>query len=76
MPIIQREDAPLFSPSLITPEVLALLPEGYSARPLRRSDYHLGYWMYSVSLPPSETSHTTNGSSDTIGWQGGMTNTI
>ncbi|CAO2651160.1 Nn.00g094570.m01.CDS01 [Neocucurbitaria sp. VM-36] len=31
---------PLFSPSLISPEVLAALPEGYTCRPLEKSDYH------------------------------------
>lgn len=36
------EETPLFSQSLISPEVAALLPEGYSMRPLRRSDYHKG----------------------------------
>jgi glucosamine-phosphate N-acetyltransferase len=29
----------LFSPSLISPTVLAALPEGYSMRPLQRNDY-------------------------------------
>lgn len=38
-----QEEEPLFSPSLISPEIQAVLPEGYSARPLRRSDYHLQY---------------------------------
>ncbi|CRG86230.1 glucosamine-phosphate N-acetyltransferase [Talaromyces islandicus] len=37
------EEEPLFSPSLISPEIQSVLPEGYSARPLRRSDYHLRY---------------------------------
>ncbi|KAL1970326.1 hypothetical protein VTN77DRAFT_5486 [Rasamsonia byssochlamydoides] len=37
------DDEPLFSPSLISPDVLAALPAGYTARPLRRSDYHRGY---------------------------------
>ncbi|PGH03808.1 hypothetical protein AJ80_08621 [Polytolypa hystricis UAMH7299] len=36
-------DAPLFSPSLISPEVAALLPEDYTIRPLRRSDYSNGF---------------------------------
>jgi len=35
-------DPPLFSPDLISPAVQASLPEGYSMRPLRRSDYHGG----------------------------------
>jgi hypothetical protein len=38
----EHDDTPLFSPSYISPEVAALLPEGYSMRPLRRSDYHKG----------------------------------
>jgi glucosamine-phosphate N-acetyltransferase len=29
----------LFSPSLISPTVLAALPEGYNMRPLQRNDY-------------------------------------
>jgi glucosamine-phosphate N-acetyltransferase len=33
----------LFPPSLISPEILSVLPESYTARPLRRSDFHLGY---------------------------------
>ncbi|KAH8695077.1 putative glucosamine 6-phosphate acetyltransferase [Talaromyces proteolyticus] len=37
------EDQSLFSPSLISAEIQSVLPEGYSARPLRRSDFHLGY---------------------------------
>jgi hypothetical protein len=32
----------LFSPHLISPEVAASLPEGYTIRPLRRSDYNGG----------------------------------
>jgi glucosamine-phosphate N-acetyltransferase len=36
------EDPPLFPPSLISPEVSSSLPEGYTMRPLRRSDYHGG----------------------------------
>jgi len=35
--------APLFAPSLISPDVLAALPEGYSCRPLQRTDYHAGF---------------------------------
>jgi hypothetical protein len=34
---------PLFSSDLISPEVLAQLPEGYSCRPIQRSDYHKGF---------------------------------
>ena len=35
--------APLFSPELISPEVLKALPEGYSCRPIQRQDYHNGF---------------------------------
>jgi glucosamine-phosphate N-acetyltransferase len=41
--IVTEEEEPLFSPSLISPEIQSVLPEGYAARPLRRSDFHLGY---------------------------------
>jgi len=34
---------PLFSPTLISQEVLAALPQGYSCRPLQRNDYHNGF---------------------------------
>lgn len=37
------DEEPLFSPSLISPEILTILPEGYTARPLRRSDFQRGY---------------------------------
>lgn len=37
------DDKPLFSPEFICPDVQALLPEGYTIRPLRRSDYYSGY---------------------------------
>ncbi|KAK2760248.1 Glucosamine-phosphate N-acetyltransferase-like protein [Arachnomyces sp. PD_36] len=37
------DDVPLFSPSLISTSILSLLPENYTIRPLRRSDYHNGY---------------------------------
>jgi len=37
------DDKPLFSPSLISPTVLSLLPENYTMRPLRRSDYNNGF---------------------------------
>ncbi|EFQ98370.1 glucosamine 6-phosphate N-acetyltransferase [Nannizzia gypsea CBS 118893] len=33
----------LFSPSYISPDVVALLPENYTLRPLRRSDYQNGF---------------------------------
>ncbi|EAW08859.1 glucosamine 6-phosphate N-acetyltransferase [Aspergillus clavatus NRRL 1] len=36
-------DTPLFSPSLISPDVVAALPADYTVRPLRRSDYSRGY---------------------------------
>lgn len=35
--------SPLFSPELVSPEVLAALPEGYKCRPLQRADYHNGF---------------------------------
>ena len=34
---------PLFSPELISPEVLKALPEGYNCRPLEKKDYHNGF---------------------------------
>ncbi|GFF46609.1 glucosamine 6-phosphate N-acetyltransferase [Aspergillus lentulus] len=37
------ENTPLFSPSLISPDVLAVLPTDYTIRPLCRSDYKRGY---------------------------------
>ncbi|EXJ72091.1 glucosamine-phosphate N-acetyltransferase [Cladophialophora psammophila CBS 110553] len=37
------DDPPLFSPSLISEEVVSRLPEGYTIRPLRRSDYYGGF---------------------------------
>ncbi|KAL4944099.1 hypothetical protein BDV06DRAFT_116594 [Aspergillus oleicola] len=36
-------DTPLFSESLISPSVSSQLPEGYTIRPMRRSDYNKGY---------------------------------
>lgn len=33
----------LFSPSLISPDVATVLPEGYSMRPLQRDDYDNGF---------------------------------
>lgn len=36
-------DTPLFTDHLISPEVQAALPPGYTIRPLRRSDYQRGY---------------------------------
>lgn len=41
---VLSEEPALFSQSLISPEVTAMLPEGYTIRPLRRSDYHGGMW--------------------------------
>ncbi|ETI23288.1 hypothetical protein G647_05088 [Cladophialophora carrionii CBS 160.54] len=38
-----ENDPPLFSASLISEEVAARLPEGYTIRPLRRSDYYGGF---------------------------------
>ncbi|KAG2418990.1 glucosamine 6-phosphate N-acetyltransferase [Aspergillus terreus] len=37
------DDSPLFSSSLISPDVLAALPQDYIIRPIRRSDFHRGY---------------------------------
>lgn len=34
---------PLFSASLISPEVQSQLPEGYTIRPLQRGDYAKGF---------------------------------
>ncbi|PNS14871.1 Glucosamine 6-phosphate N-acetyltransferase [Sphaceloma murrayae] len=34
---------PLFSPNLISPSVSSALPEGYSIRPLQKSDYAAGF---------------------------------
>lgn len=36
------DETPLFSSALISSEVAAALPQGYSVRPLRKSDYHNG----------------------------------
>lgn len=33
----------LFSPSLIAPNVVSALPEGYTIRPLQRADFGLGF---------------------------------
>lgn len=43
------DETPLFSPILISAEVSAALPEGYSMRPLRRSDYYNGKHHRSIS---------------------------
>lgn len=36
-------DAGLFGDELISPDVAAALPQGYTIRALRRSDYHAGF---------------------------------
>lgn len=41
--VVPTDDPPLFSSSLISPEVIAAIPTDYTIRPLRRSDYHRGY---------------------------------
>ena len=43
------DETPLFSPILISAEVSAALPEGYSMRPLRRNDYYNGKQHRSVN---------------------------
>ncbi|CAG8918334.1 unnamed protein product [Penicillium salamii] len=40
---IAETDGPLFPATLISPEVIAALPQDYTIRPLRRSDYNRGY---------------------------------
>ncbi|KAJ5772412.1 Glucosamine 6-phosphate N-acetyltransferase [Penicillium odoratum] len=42
-PVTDLEDGPLFPSTLISPEVISLLPTDYTIRPLRRSDYQRGY---------------------------------
>ncbi|PLB38984.1 glucosamine 6-phosphate N-acetyltransferase [Aspergillus candidus] len=37
------KETPLFSPTLISPQVTAELPQDYTIRPIRRSDFHRGY---------------------------------
>lgn len=37
------DSTPLFSTELISPEVVAQLPEGYHCRPLQQKDYHNGF---------------------------------
>ncbi|KAJ5980501.1 Acyl-CoA N-acyltransferase [Penicillium waksmanii] len=37
------EDGPLFPASLISPEIISILPTDYTIRPLRRSDFNRGY---------------------------------
>lgn len=41
-PIVDT-DGPLFPATLISPEVIAALPDDYTIRPLRRSDFNRGY---------------------------------
>ncbi|KAF2098024.1 glucosamine 6-phosphate N-acetyltransferas-like protein [Rhizodiscina lignyota] len=36
-------EEPLFTSEYISPEVLAALPEGYTCRPIQRTDYHAGF---------------------------------
>ncbi|KAI9260678.1 acyl-CoA N-acyltransferase [Phascolomyces articulosus] len=44
-PFLTENDGPhLFSPKLISPEVLAVLPDGYTLRPLKRDDYNKGFF--------------------------------
>jgi glucosamine-phosphate N-acetyltransferase len=40
---VTDDSTPLFNPELISPEVQAVLPEGYTCRPLQRKDYHNGF---------------------------------
>ncbi|KAF1949189.1 glucosamine 6-phosphate N-acetyltransferas-like protein [Byssothecium circinans] len=40
---VTDDTMPLFSASLISPEVVAQLPEGYTCRPLQRGDYAKGF---------------------------------
>ena len=42
-PASSNPAGPLFAPDLISPEVASALPEGYSIRPLERSDYKAGF---------------------------------
>ncbi|KAJ6015248.1 Glucosamine 6-phosphate N-acetyltransferase [Penicillium herquei] len=42
-PVDISTDGPLFPASLISPDVITLLPTDYTIRPLRRSDYQRGY---------------------------------
>jgi glucosamine-phosphate N-acetyltransferase len=37
------QEAGLFSEHLISPGIAASLPESYTIRPLRQSDYHIGF---------------------------------
>ncbi|OOQ90655.1 Glucosamine 6-phosphate N-acetyltransferase [Penicillium brasilianum] len=42
-PVDIENDGPLFSSSLVSPEIISILPTDYTIRPLRRSDYKRGY---------------------------------
>ncbi|KAJ5367990.1 Glucosamine 6-phosphate N-acetyltransferase [Penicillium cataractarum] len=42
-PVDIETDGPLFPSSLISPEIISILPTDYTIRPLRRSDYKRGY---------------------------------
>ncbi|KAG2220165.1 hypothetical protein INT45_013863 [Circinella minor] len=41
--LTEQNDSYLFSPKLISQEVLAALPDGYILRPLKRDDYNKGF---------------------------------
>ncbi|KAJ5895810.1 Glucosamine 6-phosphate N-acetyltransferase [Penicillium subrubescens] len=43
IPVDIENDGPLFPSSLISPEIISILPTDYTIRPLRRSDYKRGY---------------------------------
>jgi hypothetical protein len=40
---VTDDSMPLFSASLISPDVAAQLPEGYTIRPLQKGDYQKGF---------------------------------
>lgn len=40
---VTDDQTPLFSTELISPDVVAELPEGYTIRPLQRGDYQKGF---------------------------------
>ncbi|EHL01019.1 putative Glucosamine 6-phosphate N-acetyltransferase [Glarea lozoyensis 74030] len=42
-PPVQTDDEALFSTDLISPEIAAILPESYTIRPMRKSDYSRGF---------------------------------
>ncbi|KAI4215592.1 MAG: hypothetical protein LQ351_002061 [Letrouitia transgressa] len=42
-PANSNPSGPLFTPDLISPDVASELPEGYSIRPLQRSDFKAGF---------------------------------